>query len=899
MNVRVLATRVHPGAAAVLAVLTLSASLLIGGLPRAVQGAYDAALHDVMNGSPATRTDLIVTQTPQTAEETIPTADGFSSADRRWWGLLSPELRAVAESGPASRTHYSAKTEQTPVSGRAGPGHQNYQFVNIGWLSDAERRVRYVEGKPPAAVTSLRQTGKPEIPCFDIALTKEASQRMDLPVGTVLLLGHSDVVAARVTGIFEPLRPADRYWDHNRDLLQVRIQAQPGADNNETHITGLTSAATLPKLNGDSRQLSYRWIIPVGSEKLNARNADGVIDATEAFTDAAGTLVIGRSVDQGALPGGGSPGRATTGLGTLLGDFLLRLGNAESLLLLILGGLTAVALGVIALGVQLLTDRLRPTLGLMRARGASLGQVVGTGAGVVALVSVPAALAGYGLSYLVPGPVTASAHLGPVALAVTAVLFAAGRVAVTHRTPLHDRRDDMVARRPSPRRLTVEIVVIALALGGAYLLRTRGLTTSVAERGADPFLMAVPVALTVACALITVRCYPYPLRLIASLATRRPRAVPFLGLTLAARARSFSALPVLILLPALTVSVFASVIAGGLTATQRDAAWQRAGAHARIESTVAIPPDAVERVRRTAGVRDVIPAAKGSVQIGRGSVFGTGFAVDLNAYRRILAGTPLSMPAAPPDSPGPDVPALVSPELAGNSTLQIGWSARFSVAPKGTITTLPGLTGKPRGLIVVPLDANERAGTRTEINTLLISGSGLDPARLAAAANLSVPPIVTTVDDELRKITSTPLAGTVQTTLLVVTLALAAYALLAVLIVLVITGADRDTALTYLRTLGMSERQARGLTVLEITPMIVLTALAGLLLGLALPAALGPGIDLSVYAGNAQIDGYPIDVLTPVLLTAGLAAVAVAGAFAHAAVARRRALGGALRVGTD
>ncbi|MFI0420527.1 FtsX-like permease family protein [Spongiactinospora sp. 9N601] len=110
-----------------------------------------------------------------------------------------------------------------------------------------------------------------------------------------------------------------------------------------------------------------------------------------------------------------------------------------------------------------------------------------------------------------------------------------------------------------------------------------------------------------------------------------------------------------------------------------------------------------------------------------------------------------------------------------------------------------------------------------------------------------------------------------------------------------LTGADRGTALSCLRTLGLSERQARGLTVLEIAPMIVLTAAAGLLLGLVLPAVLGPGIDLSAYAGDADVSGYPIDLRASALLAAGVAAVA--GAYAHAAVARRRSLGAALRIG--
>jgi putative ABC transport system permease protein len=156
---------------------------------------------------------------------------------------------------------------------------------------------------------------------------------------------------------------------------------------------------------------------------------------------------------------------------------------------------------------------------------------------------------------------------------------------------------------------------------------------------------------------------------------------------------------------------------------------------------------------------------------------------------------------------------------------------------------------------------------------------------------------VSTFDESLRRVTDSPLTTTIKSSFVVVTIALAVYALLAVLIALVVGAAERSRALSYLRTLGLSERQAANLTVLEIAPLIVLTACAGLVLGLALPAALGPGLDLSAYAGDLAVRTYELSLTTPVLLAAGLAAVALAGAFLHAVIGRRRSLGSILRVG--
>ncbi|RBQ18047.1 hypothetical protein DP939_22020 [Spongiactinospora rosea] len=890
MNIT-LPVRVHRGPAVVLAVLVFTAALLVGGLPRAVQYAYDAALHRSMGGARASAVDLVVNRVPGATAD----VERLARDDRAWWDLLPPDLRAVTERGPGTRAHHSVRTVETPVSASAKALKNSNRYLNLAWLSDADRRVRYVQGRPPGPTRRTTVPGDPglgQIPLFEIGLPTHAVRMMGLPVGTTVLLGHSGTVAARVTGVYEAVDPADTYWHHETDLLRATEWPIPGTTATEYHSTALTSAESVRDIDGEHRRLLHQWVLPVRTSAVTARNARQVIDAVAEFGDA----VKG-------VPSYGASATAEPGPTGLLTDYLRRLRTAETLLLLILGGLAVVAVGVIALAVQLLTERMRPALGLMRARGGSLPRVLSIGAGAVALVTVPAGLLGYAASCLVPGAGIPVAHAGPLGITLAAMVIAAGRLVVADRRPPYDGRDDLVTRRISPRRVTLEVIVVAVALGGAYLLRTRGLTTSVPERGADPFLIFVPVALTLAGALIVVRCYPCPLRLIAAVATRGPGAVPFLGLTLAARARSYSALPVLILLPALTVSVFAAVISAGLDATQREAAWLRTGAGARIESTVEIPPEAVRRVRQVPGVRAVVPAMRSQVQIGLGSDFGTGVAIDLAAYRTLLAGSMLTAPEPPPEAsapggtPLPAVPALVSRDLAGQGGLEVGWNARFTAIPAGTVAALPGLVDRAYRLIVVPYDTNDRAGSRTQPNMLLVSGDDLDADRLAAALRLPAAPTVTTVDGELAKITATPLAGAISQALLVVTVALAAYALLAVLLVLVVTGADRGTALSYLRTLGLSERQARGLTVLEIAPMIVLTAAAGLLLGLVLPSALGPGIDLSVYAGDADVSGHPIDLRTAALLAAGVAAVAVGGAYAYAAVASRRSLGAALRIG--
>ncbi|MCW2878834.1 MAG: hypothetical protein JWQ95_2934 [Sphaerisporangium sp.] len=892
--------RVHRGAAAVLALLALSASLLVAGLPRGFEATYDDALHGILDDTSANLTDLVIALRPRTADQDIPDEDGFRAKDRKWRTNLPPALTSVLDTSPGNDSHFAAKTFGTPVAGRVGPGERPLQYVDVGWLSGTEKRIRYVQGSPPGPPGVVaRVPGHPElrdVKRFDIALVKSAAEKMGIPVGTTLMLGNSHTALGHVTGLFEPVAPSDRFWEHNLDAIKVTVRRTP-SDVDETHITALTDESTLTQLSGVDRDLNYSWVVAVDSSAVTARNATSVIKSMADFQRFM-SRENGKTITTLSQVAGFAPFELDTALVQILTDFLKRLATAQALLFLILCGLAVVAVGVIALAVQLLTERMGAALALARARGASVGQVVRAGAGTVALAAVPAILAGYGLSYLLPGPITPIVHVGPLLIAVVTTAFAAARVALVHRRPLQDRRDDVVARRSSPRRTMLELLVVVLALGGAYLLRSRGLATGVDAQGADPFLMLVPAALTVAAALMTLRCYPYPLRLVVWLAARARPAVPFVGLTLAARAKSVTALPVLILLPSLAVSVYGAVVGGTLDTTQRLAAWRATGADARVDREAELPADVIEKIRRVPGVRSVVRADKGTAQIGYGGRTATVLAVDLDAYRRIVSDAPLSVPRPAPEAAAPGIPALVSPDLANLDTFEIGWHVRMKITKRGLITGgLPGVSFTEKNLIVVPYDASKRAGSRTYTNTLLIEGDALDGAKLRAAAGNRRDILVSTFDESLRRVTDSPLTTTIKSSFVVVTIALAVYALLAVLIALVVGAAERSRALSYLRTLGLSERQAANLTVLEIAPLIVLTACAGLVLGLALPAALGPGLDLSAYAGDLAVRTYELSLTTPVLLAAGLAAVALAGAFLHAVIGRRRSLGSILRVG--
>ncbi|QFY07202.1 FtsX-like permease family protein [Nonomuraea phyllanthi] len=845
--------RVHLGAVTVLFMLALSACLLVAGLPRAAQGSFDEALRGSLATAPAAQADLTVSVESRSPSGDLHQRSEFDFRDRRWREILPAPLRPLV----TAPGHQSAKTVLTPITGTGG-----HTYINLGWLSDADQRVEYVQGRAPGKPSSMTYENA-TIPVFEVGITESALKEMQLQIGQTKVLGENDYVAVKIVGAFEAKDPGDRYWSHNLDILQVTKIQPPGQLDFEKHITTLIPDEGLAVLSSEGRNLGYHWILPVDPSEATALAAPD-IDAAVADFDRAIQL---------QASGGGY--HLQTGLPKLLALFLAALGTAQTVMYLVLGGLLAVALGVIALAVLLLGDRLDHTLTLARARGGSLRLVAGVAGGVTATAVLPAGLAGYGLSYLVPGPALPIVHLGPAVVVLVAVGFAAARAARTYRTPLHERREDVAATRPSARRITLEVLIVVLALAGAYLLRVRGLS------GGDPFLLLVPVALTLAVALLTLRCYPYPLRLLVRLTARGRAAVPFLGLTRAARARSASVLPVLILLPALGVSVFAAVISDGITTTQRLASWEQVGAPIKLTSNIEIPEATIDRVRALDGVEQVVIAQTGRVQVGYTAERAEAIAVDMAQWRHILAGAPIGLPAL---SDG----ALVSPDLRGRGTFDIGWQSRVKLATRGVIDSVPGFYTEGK-FMIMPLDVL----IRPAVNTLLIKGD----VSLDALARLVPSATVESQERALSAIQDDPLTHAVRWTLLVVTVALAAYALVAVVLSLVVGAAERARAVSFLRTLGLSDRQAQRLTVLEILPMILVTALVGLGLGLLLPYALGPAVDLSSYAGDLPVGDYALDLFTPLALAAGLAAVAVLGAYAHTAISRRRNLGAVLRVG--
>jgi putative ABC transport system permease protein len=113
---------------------------------------------------------------------------------------------------------------------------------------------------------------------------------------------------------------------------------------------------------------------------------------------------------------------------------------------------------------------------------------------------------------------------------------------------------------------------------------------------------------------------------------------------------------------------------------------------------------------------------------------------------------------------------------------------------------------------------------------------------------------------------------------------------------MVLSAAGRTRDLAYLRTLGVTARQALGLTVMEHGPPVVLALVPGVALGVAIAVLVEPGLKLSTFVG---ISGVPLYVDWPAMaaMAGALIAVVALSVALGTWLARRARPTDALRIG--
>jgi putative ABC transport system permease protein len=237
---------------------------------------------------------------------------------------------------------------------------------------------------------------------------------------------------------------------------------------------------------------------------------------------------------------------------------------------------------VVLLGARLVAQRRAAEFTLMRARGAALYQlgwlvlrasvIVAAVAGAAAAASAISLTPGDGdaVGWWLAGLTIAVTLAGPVLISVVPQ-----RVA----SPVAQRpRRRAGGRSRAVRRIVVETVLVAVAVGGLVVLRDQGLSSG----SSGLYTSAAPVLLAIGVAVVVLRCYPPLVRELARIAGRSRGVVAFVGLARATRTPPGSVLPSFALVLVLAMVAFPDMIAASVTQAQVAASWQQVGADAII-----------------------------------------------------------------------------------------------------------------------------------------------------------------------------------------------------------------------------------------------------------------------------------------------------------------------------
>lgn len=916
--------RTERGIVLLIVVLVAASSFVFAAAPRLFNRAADDALrHTAVVASAADR-DVEL----RLASSIAPGAEGGVSGVRAYGDRLTEPLPSTVTALVADRI-LSVTTVRLYV-----PDPPSYEtHISLRYQDGLTDETRLVAGQWPVDHgVPLRKADGPDAAAdiFEAALSVATATEIGVHVGdhlAVALDGSDPLVRGTpfriapteilVVGLFEPLDENAEYWEGHPDLLRA---IQHGTEDAPVAwVTAYIPAEMYPSLWSSGLPFRYEWRLRVDPGRFNADQVAQLQLDLHRLGLITGSFEVASTDSVVVL----------SGLPRILEGYAAERGLAESVLSIAAVGPFGLAGGAMAMVAILLARRRRATLTLARGRGASGALVLGTQLWEAILLAGGASLVGL-LAAVSVIPARASPLSFVLAMAVggAATLLLVGAGWRTARRPLGQlERDDPPVLRVAPRRLVIEMTIVAIAVGATLLLRQRGLTVETPDASAsrvrvDPLLASVPVLSGLAAGIVAVRLYPLPIRILGWLAARRRDVVPVLGLRTIGRQPAAANLPLLVLMLTAAFGAFSSVVVSSLGRGQLAASYLAVGADYRVE---AVGLGALVPSTDPAGIPGVEAVAPGLVdtfagfsarQTQRSSIYLD--VVDARAYDAVTAGTPAD-PAWPAsfraEPTGADVgsednpiPAILSLALpVGSSNLAVGDTFRMTVRGDSMTFRLVEQRGRFPGIresgsfAVVPFDWVQAArGDRLLAPTVLWVRAPADAAGSLAADFPATRGVVHIVSrhDAYAALHEAPFAVAVSVGYSLALVIAAAYMALTIVGALILSAAGRTRDLAYLRTLGVSAPQTLALTVMEHAPPVLLAILPGVALGIAVAILCEPGLGLATFVGAASVPLF-VDWPALALIVGALVGVVTAAVAAGTWLSRRARLVNAMRIGED
>ena len=913
------------GAALVLALLAGSGAFAATVVPRENAQAQSAALRtELAAAGPGTsslfgRSDLssLAQSLHPAAPDSLVSVNEMAEPER----ALRTELASLGVPLSANQADYwhGLNTSQRKVGFTNATQAQTALptvLTALNYRTQLTDHAVLVHGAMPDRATSPGGVDRPGF--FQVALTEQTAATFHLSVGATLTLASAAAtpIQLRVTGILDVRDPADDFWAHDPtaavpQLIQPPRGAPPYWQSDlfvgQGEVNALEAA-----FSGQTRFLEYA--LPLDLSHLTSGQAQSLADAIVTATSYAADLPLPGDAGtalQVDLAGGPTP---------TLSQFLSQRRAVDAVLSIVVGSLAALGAAVLLLCILLLAERRSAEFTLLRARGASGGQLALLAARAGAISLIPAAAGMLLGGALVPSPLPIFADWWVPALIALVVLAGPGVVAAiryrARATKSTDRWSAAAvgvrtrragAQRDRIRRAVGSAAAVVLCVGAVAVLRYYGSGSNLLAALA-PFLIAVPIAIG------SYYLTPPVVRALTHAAARRRDAVPFIAMARASRGSTIAWLPSLALVLTLAVVAVGSMVHDTVVSGEVAGSWASVGADDVItgpgSGSTGFSPAAVHALTTLPGVAR--SATAGVLSLGDFALAPVlsslpndtvVVVVDAARYSALTAGTPAAqLPAslAEPADPHAPVPVVVSArvavDFAPGSSMMIN-RVYFPVKQVGSATGTAALPGAA-DFVILPSWALGRYGIAAPGPSVLMLDGGIDATTLTATLHRVAPGAsLAQRATELAALTNAPFQADTFDTLDLSILAAAVLAVVALLAGLTMGARSREQALARLATMGLSHSQANRLVLLENLPALAAALIGGVVCTLVIGVLIGPGIDVGVFTGTAQSVPLRVDPWTLMLAGAAIALTAAVTLAGHTAAAHRRGVTAALRLG--
>jgi len=462
---------------------------------------------------------------------------------------------------------------QSPAGRRNQLSRTRFQFY-----AGVEDQIEITAGHFPHPATDPQDV-------VEVMITEPLAEELDLKVGDVFHVEDFTggalpmQVQVRLAAIIRLRDPESAFWFYAPWFLDEAFTVPE-----ETFFNAIVLA-----------------FVPAGAEFTWVANYDeNAVDVTNARRVLAGLDVLRFNLTSqlGQL-------RFLTEYDNAIHDFLAGTFVLKALLIVLGAPIAGIALYYIVITSQLIVERQRAEIAVLKSRGSSNGQVLGLfliqGLLIVGLAALLAPLLAWPLAQLIGKATTFLAFTDPrvlpvmlhgaiygyaalaAALALWAILAPAARAA--HETIVTYRHSEArPARRSFVHRYYLDAGLLLLGGLGYRSLSQSGTIVTRGESGGlvyDPLLLVTPIVLVAGAAFLALRTVPLLLRGLARLVALTDGVAPLVALRQASRAPARYAGLILLLTFTLAVGLFTASVASTFDRNYGDQALYAAGADLR------------------------------------------------------------------------------------------------------------------------------------------------------------------------------------------------------------------------------------------------------------------------------------------------------------------------------